>query len=152
MSLRVHTKTPELFYAHGSTRCGNLIGCSGNFANKLQVRKTAPLEHSLRAFSSAALLRLCNWRLSVNSSVPMVSCWGCVVSFVAMRPLQACTATLCYVLKVFLCLQRGQLTATDNTALKSVFKLREDVCVWVCFPFESQYAAVTWQWEGCERR
>lgn len=47
-----------------------------------------------------------------------------------MHPLQACRATLCYVLKLFLvCRGDGQLTASNNTALKSVFKLRGDVRV-----------------------
>lgn len=143
MSRHVPTKTPDLFYAHGSTRCGNLIGCSENFANKLQVRKTAPPEHSLRAFSSAILWRLCDWRLSMNSSVPLVPCWGCVVSFVAMRPLQACRAALCYLLKLFLCLQRGRRTHSHQQhGFKECFQV-ERRCVYV-YVFLLDHSMLPW--------
>lgn len=87
--------------------------------------KTAALEHSW-------VLSVFKWRLSVHSSVPLVSRWGCVVSFVAMRPLQACGAFLCCVLKLFLCAQWGPATRShrQHGFKECVWKLR-GVCVFL---------------------
>lgn len=126
MSRRICTKSSDLFYAHGSTYCVNLIGCNRNVANKIHVRKL----HRLSIGCVLSHQPFC-WGFATDVSPWTALChWGPaeVASCHLLLCVQACRDTLSNKLKLFLYARRGRTTGSVEC-----FQVeRRCVCVSVC--------------------
>lgn len=129
MSRRICTKSPDLFYAHGSTYCVSLVGCNRNFPTTYTSEKLHRL--SIRCVLSHQ--PFC-WGFATDVSPWTALCHWCpaeVASCHLLLCVQACRATLSNKLKLFLYARRGRTTGSVEC-----FQVeRRCVCVYLCVFF-----------------
>lgn len=106
--------------------------------NSLLLESAGTFPFTVFCFPAIAstFLFFLRWPLSLHSTVPLVSCWGCVVSFVAMPLLQACGSFLLLSPSLSKEDQQPCHNNRQHSLKQRVMKSREAACLLWCFGLE----------------